>query len=351
MVAPVTHILPLTRIRRERLLPIPGRVQVRSGQKVKPMDVIAETNLNPKHMLLDVARGLGISAEEADRVIQRGAGDGVVEGDVIAQRGGIARRVIRAPASGRIVMVGEGQVLIETETKPYQVLAGIPGNVTQVIHDRGAVIETTGALIQGVWGNGKVDFGLINVVNSESGETLASDQMDVRMRGSIVLGGFCADEETLKSAADLSLRGLVLGSMPARLVPMARRLRFPVVILEGFGHRSINPGVLKLLATNDNREVVLNAEPFDRFHGTRPELIIPLPAPGQTGLPKDALGLTPGQKVRIIREPNAGAIGTLSAIRPGLTGFPSGIRAPAALVSMEDGENVLVPLANLEIIQ
>ncbi len=101
MLASVTHILPLTTIRRERRLPVAGRVLVRSGQKVKPTDVVAEANLNPRHLVLHVARGLGLSAEEADELVERKAGDEVVDGDVIASRSGLARRVVRTPASGR----------------------------------------------------------------------------------------------------------------------------------------------------------------------------------------------------------------------------------------------------------
>ena len=189
MLASVTHILPLTTIRRERRLPVSGRVLVRSGQKVKPTDVVAEANLNPRHLVLYVARGLGLSAEEADELIERKAGDEVVDGDVIASRSGLARRVVRTPASGRIVMVGEGQVLIEVESNPFQVQAGLSGKVTQVIPDRGVVVEATGALIQGVWGNGRIDFGLLNVVAPEADVDLAPDQLDVRLRGWIIIGG------------------------------------------------------------------------------------------------------------------------------------------------------------------
>ena len=51
-----------------------------------------------------------------------------------------------------------------------------------MIPDRGAVVETTGALIQGLWGNGRLDFGLMNVVVEEPDGILTSDQLDVRMR-------------------------------------------------------------------------------------------------------------------------------------------------------------------------
>jgi hypothetical protein len=351
MLAPVTHILPLTTIRRERILPIPGRVTVRSGQKVKPTDVVAEANLSPEHLLLQVARGLGVSNEAADSLVDRKAGDNIVEGDVIATRGGFARRVIRAPASGRVVMVGEGQVLIEVEHRPFQLVAGLPGNVIQIVPDRGAVIQTTGALIQAVWGNGRIDFGLLQAVTSEPNLPLAPENLDVRMRGSIVLAGHCNTEEALAAATDMSLRGLILGSISARLVPMAARLRFPVIVIEGFGNRSMAPSTFKLLHTNDNREVVLNGEPTNRLTGVRPEVIIPLPAPSQTSLPQDAIELAPGRKVRITRAPMAGAVGTVGAINRREESFPSGVRGQAARVTLNDGETLVVPLANLEILE
>jgi len=123
-----------------------------------------------------------------------------------------------------------------------------------------------------------------------------------------------------------------------------------VVVLEGFGRRPINPATHKLITTNEGREVVLNAESFDRLQGTRPEIIIPLAAPSQPALPQDAPELALGQKVRIVRDPYAGVIGSIAALPPGLSVFPSGLRSSAARVTLQNNENVLVPLANLEIL-
>ncbi len=206
-------------------------------------------------------------------------------------------------------MVGEGQVLIEVESNPFQVLAGLPGKVTQVIPDRGVVVEATGALIQGVWGNGRIDFGLLNVVAPEPDADLASDQLDVRMRGGIIIGGHCGSEEILSAATELSLRGLVVSSISANLVPQASQLRFPLVVLEGFGRRPLNPELFQLMTTNDNREVVINAEPYNRLAGTRPEVIIPLPAPGQPSLPQDAKRINPRTESPHCPRPACGSCG------------------------------------------
>ena len=45
-----------------------------------------------------------------------------------------------------------------------------------------------------------------------------------------------------------------------------------------------------------------------------------------------------------------GMIGSITAIKQGLVTLPSGLRAFAADVKLENGETVLVPLANLEVV-
>jgi hypothetical protein len=57
-----------------------------------------------------------------------------------------------------------------------------------------------------------------------------------------------------------------------------------------------------------------------------------------------------GQTVRLRRPPYAGMIGTLSNLPAGLSTLPSGLRAAAAEIKLENGESVLVPLVNLEVV-
>lgn len=350
MLAPVTHILPITTIRRERLLPISGKVLVRKGQKVSATDTIAEANLSPEHQFIDVARGLGISEEKAEARIQVKPGAQVAEGDVLAGPVGLTRRVVRATRNGRVVTTGDGQVLLEAAGKPFQLKAGIPGEVVDLIPERGATIETSGALIQGVWGNGRLDFGLLSMLADTPEHQITPDQVDVSLRGAIVLAGYCESAEVLKAAADLPLRGLILTGMDPSLAAAAGKLPIPVMLIDGFGQRVMNTAAYKLLSTSDRREVALNAEIWDRYKGTRPEAIIPLPSSGELPLPRETDEFAPGQQVRVLRSPYAGKIGTLLEVR-GLAVFPNGLRSLGAEVRLENGETVILPLANLEVLE
>ena len=58
MIAPVNHIVGLTSIVRERVLPVSGNVIARVNQRVGATDVIAETRWAREHIFLDVARDI-----------------------------------------------------------------------------------------------------------------------------------------------------------------------------------------------------------------------------------------------------------------------------------------------------
>lgn len=350
MFVPVTHYLPLTRIRRERILPIPGRVLVRTGQKVMATDVIAETKLVNQHVLLDISSLLGINPDQTEKVLKVSVNQVVAEGDILAGPVGIIPRVVRAPQNGRIVHINEGQLLFELETQPFQLRAGMEGVIKGLIAERGAILETSGALVQGVWGNGQIDQGTLNVRANSPKDELTPDMLDTEARGMIILGGHIARSETLKVLHQLSVRGLIVASVSANLVPLAAQCKFPILVLDGFGRIPMNSMAFKILSTNNSREVAVNANGWERYSDSRPEVIIPLPASNDVDIPKPAEELAPGQKVRINSNPLIGSIGKLIALRTEQASLSNGLRVPAAMVFLESGENTIVPLANLELL-
>jgi hypothetical protein len=350
MFAPVTHFLPLTKIRRERVLPIPGKVLVHSGQRVSATDVIAEARINQKHILMDVSGMLGITADQADKVLKVSPNQVVGEGDVLAGPVGIIPRVVRAPQPGRIIYCNQGQILFEAESLPFQLRAGMEGIVKGLIAERGALLETTGALVQGVWGNGQVDQGMLLSATTNPKDELLPDMVDMSMRGMILLAGHIARQDTLKDIQRGAVRGVITASITSNLVPIASQADFPILVLDGFGKITMNSYAFRVLASNEKREVAVNASNWDRFTDSRPEVIIPLPASDVVDIPKTSAVFTPGQAVRIIKSPLAGEVGKLIALKTEQTPMGNGLRVPAALVTLENGDQTVVPLVNLDVI-
>ena len=350
MLAPVHHVIGLTTIVRERLLPISGNVIARVQQKVTASEVVAETRWAREHALLDVARILGVSPTVADKLIKCKVDDKVAASAEIAVGRGLFPRSVRAPKDGRVVAVGGGQVLMEIGEAKMEVRAGIPGTVVQVVPGRGVVIQSFGGLVQGIWGNGRIDSGVLVNLMEGLDTVLLPNRMDVSLRGSIILGGMIKNVETLQALAELPARGLIASSIQPSLLPKAREMRYPILVTDGIGSLSMNSAAYKLLSTNAKREVTLNTEPYDRYTGARPEVFIALPISAEPPMPNEVEIFAPGMQVRMRRPPSMGMIGSIVAIKPGLTVLPSGLRAQAAEVKLENDETVIVPLVNMEVV-
>jgi hypothetical protein len=347
----VTHIVPLTTIRRERRLPAPGTVAVRIGQRVQASDVLGEAQVTPRHYFLDIARGLGLPDREAARQIRVNRGDRVDGGEVIAGPVGISRRTVRAPADGRVAAVSGSRVLLEVQGEPYALRAGFPGVVTATDGTLTVTIETIGALIQGAWGNGRQEFGIMRMVGDSPDDRLQTDKLDINLRGAVLIAGMCDHPAPLHQATELSVRGVILGSLTSDLLAVAQRLPYPVIVTEGFGRLPINPMAYGLLASNVGREAALDAHPGGSHEADRPEVIIPLSSARELEVPDEVIPLERGVRVRVLRAPHMGAVGVIQQIHEEAMPFPSGILARAAAVDLEGFGQATVPLANLEALQ
>lgn len=350
MFAPTTHILPLTTIVRQRVLPVDGKVIVKPGQKISVADIVAEGRANYKHVIIDVAEQLNTPSAKADGLIKVRRGQRITKTEIVAVSSGVFAREIRSPVEGRVMAVGGGKIVIEVGGIPVQVRAGINGTVSELVGERGAIIRGSGALIQGVWGNGKMESGVLLNLLDKPDALLEASALDVSLRGSVILGGHVMDANVLKNAAEMPARGLILSSISTGLLNTAMQAPYPIVVLEGFGRRPLNSAAYKLLTTNVKRDVAVNADMMDRMQGVRPEVFISLPISQEPAEPRDGETFAPGQVVRVCSLLQAAQIGTLTQLRPGLSTLPNGLKVPAADVRLDSGDQILAPLSNLEVV-
>jgi hypothetical protein len=348
---PQTVVSQLTRIRRQRLLAAPGEILVREGERVDPVQVIGHAYVPGGISVVDVAQRLGVRAGDVQRYLKVKSGQEVKQGEVLAARGRLARRTCRSPVDGRVLGSTRGQLVIEALPLETEVRAGYYGTVVRVLSNRGVVIQVSGALIQGAWGNGMEGFGVLRTLVETRDGTLQAPAIDASCRGVILVGGSCLDAEALEQAVELHVRGIIVGGVPPELVKEANNLPFPVIATEGVGVIPMSSPIFQLLSTHNGREAVVDGRFQTRRETLRPEIIIPLPA--EAGTDRLKLRETPlqsGDRVRAVRGPHSGLSGTVLDLPTARVQPSTSMRLLTVRVQPEDGgEPILIPLSNLEV--
>jgi hypothetical protein len=348
-------IMPLTTIRRERLLPAPGQVLVQPGEMVGPADVVARCQVPGKVHILDASRALRIRRDRVDRYVRKSPGDAVQAQEVIAAPRGLLsrfRRALRCPVDGEVLEVRDGLILVQATSTTYELTAHLKGQVTNIMPQRGVVISAVGALIQGTWGSGGEAEGVLKVLADDPKSPLRAESIDVSCHGTIIVGGYIPDKLALEQAVAAKVRGIIASSVNADLCSAIELLPFPVVITEGFGPLPMSEPVFALLHANLGQQAMLGAETRTRWGARRPEVLIPLRAeaekPAEEGKPRP---LQVGDRVRLLRAPHLGTIGQIDELLEHPQPVESGARMPVARVALGEGESVLVPQVNLEAIR
>jgi len=322
---------------------------VTKGQPVTTNEVIASIEIPEKHFELNVLDLLGIDSGRADNVLTVKPGDPVQTGTLIARKGGLLARTVTSPVDGRIVEITNGRVIVEHGSNPVVVKAGFTGTVREVIPDFGAIIVSEGALLQGVWGNQRIAEGLMICMARNRVEELVPERMDVNLRGSVVFGGHCMKVEVLRRAEGIPLRGLIVSGLAPDLLEYARMMTFPIIALVGVGHAVYDEYTFNIISTMDKRVACVNATDWDRCLGSRPEVVIPKRDDTHLSESLEDAEYKVGQLVRILQSPlweTARIKSLLSEERV----YPSGIVAQSALCILDNGEEIVQPLVNLEII-
>ena len=349
MNAPITHVSSKVIIERKRLLPGPAKILVRKGQIVKAVDPVVEGIINPAHILLDAARGLGVSIERADELISCKPGAIVSRGDLLAGPVGLTRRVVRAPEAGKIALIDQSKILLELTERAQQLRAGYQGEIVDLIAERGVVIHCDGALIQGIWGNGEIGQGLLKPLIDHPDQLIKPDMINETYAGSVLVGGYCDDPLVFVDAEEISIQGIVLASLHPDLLDQAVKLEIPVLLVEGFGRHPMNKVVLDMITSLSGQFVTINAERPNILTGTLPEMIVPGLGSSEKLKPVIIDLFAPGKVVRQVGSLDLGRAGELVDFIDDIA-LPNGTRVEAARIRFEEEVFADVPLANLEIL-
>jgi len=359
-------------LRKERRLPLPGQVLVKEGDWVKAEDIVAKTELPGNAQPVNVAGFLSAPPEDVPSLMKKKVGEKVKKGDIIAESKGIFglfRSKVESPCDGTIESISEitGQVIIREPPIPVQVNAYIDGKVVKLIENEGVVVETTASFVQGIFGIGGERIGFIKVLVQSPDEELKAEKIDKNAKGAIIVGGSFVSYEALKRAEEVGAVGVVAGGIDDRNlrrylgydIGVAITGREPVkttlVITEGFGKMAMARRTFELLRELDGKKASINGATQIRAGVIRPEIIVPLnPAEGkETEKEEETLkeGLVEGSLVRVIREPYFGKIGKVVSLPPQLVEIETEAKVRILELELEDGKRVVIPRANVEIIE
>lgn len=347
----LTVVQPLTRIRRERLLPQNGEVVVRVGQDVSPMQVVARTALETDFYVVPASERLGVTPEELPQYLLVDEGTVVNQGMVLAERKQLLRRkTVTSPVDGVVADLSGGRIILKQTLDWLELRAMLKGRVVSSISvDRGVVVETSGSLIQAVWGSGQEGYGIIKMVSETADAALSIDQLNGDIAGRILVAGRVDEPDVLARAEENGVHGLIAGSMPASICQLATSLSFPVILTDEIGTHPMAQPIFQLLQKSEDREASLFGQQQDHW-GNRPEIVIPLEAgPGLEAPPLNK-PIAVGQTARILRQPYTSQVGQIIRVYRHAQTTPIQTRAHGADVRLTDGRVVYVPNANFDII-
>ncbi len=367
-------------VRKTRRLPLKGEVTVEVGDLVQPHDVVARTEIPGDPASINISQLLTVEPYELPDVVTVEVGDQVKKGDVVARKVsffGLFKSEQMSPVDGTVEMISEvsGQMVLREPPMPLNVEAYVEGIVRRVLPEEGVVIETAGAFMQGIFGIGGERRGAIKVVASSPDEQVSPSALDESCEGKIVVVGSLVTAALLRRAEEVGAVGLISGGIvDADLIDYLgydigvaitghEDIPLTMIITEGFGPMRIADKTFELLKELEGREASMNGATQIRAGVMRPEIICPDPdmlkelreAPERVDTDDDegeGGGLGIGTPIRIIRDPYFGALAEVTGLPSELQVVESETRVRVLTAKlMEDGTEVTVPRANVEIIE
>ncbi len=355
---------------KERRLPLPGEILVEAGDRVKAEDIVARTDLPGNVQTLNVAGLLGILPEEIESTMLKKPGEAIKKDEVIAESKGffgLFKSQVRSPIDGVIESASKitGQVILREPPIRVEVSAYIDGEVIEILGKEGVKIRSRGSFIQGIFGVGGEVVGIIRRVVEGPDEVLTEAKINDDCQGQILIGGSGVEIGAIQKAARLGAKGIVVGAIEDQVlrsylgydigVAITGQEKVPVtlIITEGFGRLKMAERTFRLLVRHEGKKASINGATQIRAGVIRPEVIVPhdeKPTVEKRTVEMEQ-GLTVGMPVRIIREPYFGRLGKVASLPVELTQIETEAKVRVLEVELDDRTRILLPRANVEIIE
>ncbi len=359
-------------IQKERRLPLQGEVLVEAGAAVQAEDVVAKADLPGNVQLLNVANLLSVPAEEITEYMLKPVGETIAKDEIIATTKGLFglfKSQARSPIDGTIEAVSDvtGQVILREPPIPVEVKAYTDGTVTEISPNEGVTVETYGTYIQGIFGVGGETIGNLTVAVSSPSDGLTAEHILPEHRDHILVGGSLVTTEAIQKAIQQGVKGIIAGGIDDAdlrellgyelgvAITGSEEIGITLVITEGFGSVAMAEQTFDLLKTREGMKTSINGATQIRAGVVRPEIVIPLVSDAaEIVVEKDGSVegiLEVGSSVRIIREPYFGKLGRVTELPVELQNLETEAQVRVLRVELEDGEQTLLPRANVETIE
>lgn len=367
---PGLKVSQFTVLRKRRILPLKGDVLVNVNDPVNPDTVVAKTLLPGEVTPINVANILGLEPGGIPGSMLKKEGDSFKKGEVLARSKsffGLFKSSVQAPHEGTIESVSKvtGQVIIRGQPMPVQVKAYMKGKVVGIFENEGVELETNCAFVQGIFGVGGETYGRIAFACEQPSEVLDESKVNDNFKDKIVVGGALVTAEAIKKLIRVGARGLVTGGLDdidlrkfigydiGVAITGTEDFGITIIVTEGFGNIKMSNKTFKLLKSHEGMEASINGATQIRAGVIRPEVIIPVNEFDASKIVKKELarGLEEGTPIRIIRQPYFGALGKVTALPSELQVLESGSKARVVEVEIEEGKKVIIPRANIEILE
>lgn len=370
---PALQVLALTRVAKIRELPLPGKNLVGVGDRVKADTAVLSAELPGDLTIVRVADRMGFDPEDVAAGMKVHPGDKIAHGAILCEIKtffGLFTSRLTSPVSGVVEFFTEvnAHLGIRHEAIPLYVNAYVEGVVAHIEEGKSVTIETEGSLIQGIFGVGGERHG--EVLPLPVGENVKIGVQELKelkqdLAQKILIGGAAFSSEALREAAACGAAAVVTGSIDAETLAQFvgyeigvsvtgdEPVPYTLIVTEGFGSLPISARVMELARTLAGRPASVNGATQVRAGATRPEIIVPLPgerAVAAASSAEEAKTLELGAQVRIIRVPYFGELGTVSSLPVAPQTVASGTSVRVLGVRLKNGEEVIVPRANVELI-